>query len=121
MSGLILGCPYCAKALEVSPWCKPNNPFSCLWCGGKVYLTANKSSLAAIEQKVARLKKFSREDLMLQMLIDAAGYGAFYAELSERESGMSVARQVQEGVKDSSTVKEQMKAWLKDAADAGIF
>lgn len=50
---------------------------------------------------------------LLEMLMDAIGYGAYYQELVARDSGMAVAKESQADVMDDSSVRAQAVEWLK--------
>lgn len=53
-------------------------------------------------------------DALLELLIDAAAYGAFNHELSARDSSMGEAVGAQEYIKQSKSVRRQMTQWLQD-------
>ncbi len=116
MSYFVLGCPACSAALQVSMYRKPKEPFNCVRCNASILLNQSLGlELSDVEpvDHMAQLKS-DVADPLLELLIDAAGYGAFYYELSERDGGMSVAKSAEESVEKSAKVRQQMADWLKD-------
>lgn len=100
MSYLVLGCPSCQGALEIGMHHSRMKPFPCVKCKTEIML--NRSGVLELAK-----------DELLELLVDAAGYGAFYQELSGRDGSMGDATYVREYVAGSSAVREQMREWLK--------
>lgn len=115
MSYFLLGCPACSGGLQISMHQSLLKPFKCVRCGASILLNRSMAlelSNADPVDLLALLKP--EEDKLLELLIDAAAYGAFYHELSERDSGMSVAKEAEEFVENSKDVRRQMASWLKE-------
>lgn len=121
MSYFVLGCPSCSAALQVSMYRTPMETFACVACGASILLNRSMSLELSAEEYVHPLSKLfpkpekpkNEDDPLLDLLVDAAGYGAFYQELSARDSSMGVAKDAQDSVKTDLKVRKQMAEWLK--------
>lgn len=121
MSYFVLGCPACSGGLQISMHQSLMKPFKCVRCGAAILLSRSMALELSNSEPVDFLALLKPEkDKLLELLIDAAGYGAFYHELSERDSGMSVAKDAQSFVKSASRVRRQMEEWLKVYRDGPL-